>query len=162
MKKIFTTLLVSVVVMLGAQAQNLKIHFADGTVQVHAVAAIDSITFEDLAEPAPAIAFTEADGNLYITPNGDLSFIWIDFPEEEVADFGSAEAALKDYINMLVEIELLADETYTGEQVVEIADWFSDPGTYVVIAAGINEEGNITTDIFTHEIMIPESGDPLE
>ncbi len=52
MKKIFTTLFAAAALVFGVQAQeNLKIHFADGTTATHKVAAIDSITFDDVEEP---------------------------------------------------------------------------------------------------------------
>ncbi len=161
MKKIFTTLLVSFVVLVGAQAQNLKIHFADGTVQVHAVAAIDSITFEDLAEPAPAIAFTEADDVLHITPNGDFSYIYIEIEKAELEELGGAEAALLDFISIFGADIIY--EAYSGEEVIEgVYSGYFGPGEWVIVAAGIDEAGNISTDIFTYELAIPESGDPVE
>ncbi len=161
MKKIFTTLLVSVVVLVGAQAQNLKIHFADGTVQVHSVAAIDSITFEDLADPAPAIAFTETDDNLHITPNGDFLYIYWEYGKDEIEEFGSAEAALLDYVNSMGADIIY--EAYSGEEVIEgVYSGYFGPGEWVIAAAGIDESGNLTTDVFTHTVVIPESGDPVE
>ncbi len=152
--------MVSFVVLVGAQAQNLKIHFADGTVQVHAVAAIDSITFDDVADPAPAIAFTEVDDVLHITPNGDFSWLYMEFMQEEIDDLGGAEAALLDYISIFGED--IAGELYSGEELIEgVSEYFS-PGTNVIVAAGVDEAGQLTTDVFTYTIVVPEEGDPLE
>ncbi len=153
MKKIFTTLLVSFVVLVGAQAQNLKIHFSDGTTKEFTVTSIDSITFVDPAPIGNSISISEADGNLHITPSGDFAFVFEAWSKADFdADFGgNAETALEDFIGELIAMEIFADESYTGEQIIPLSDY--GPGTCIMIAAGVDESGNLITAVATHEFV---------
>ncbi len=102
------------------------------------------------------ITFAEADGVLTITPSNDNDYLWVEFTPEEIEGFGSAEAAWQDYVDFALSMDYLSYFITSGEDEVICANWF-DPGTWTIIAAGVDvATGERTSDIYTCTVTVSE------
>ncbi len=141
MKKIFTTLLASVAILLSANAQqahNMFVHFADGTKQVYHVEDVDSITFVE-AKDYSNLSFDIQVAN--VTSNGVTTTVKCNTADVLYYDQVFLKAALDEYtIEELAQAQLeymyeewvMYEEEYKAEYGDDItfADFFY-PGSYV-------------------------------